>query len=271
MHIKMSENPYNVLGIPQGAAFTEVRAAYIRLAKAHHPDKLQHAVDIEAHEEEFKRVTMAYKKIESREKHGGTADWAPGIDDLGGGQDWATIFKKIFRQAVSEINKRYHLIEVPVKLEEIHNKKIKKLEVFLRDMNDAVYVKVNCGKWPETTIMHEGHIIKIRFSLKHHDVYHLDDILGTHDLYTTCHLTWAEYLTGTASNILWCDGKTRMLIDIPPLCDADLPIILKNRGLWGDGNLYIKIHIKHPSVMVWDSMPVSDKKTLIELLATLSR
>jgi DnaJ-class molecular chaperone len=262
------ENPYDVLGLPRTATFPDVRAAYIRLAKAHHPDKLHslEVADVASHEEEFKRITMAYKRIEDREKHGSSVDVDPGP-----GEDWASIFKKIFRQAVSELNKRYHSIEVPVTIEEIHNKKIKKLEVFLKDVSDAIYVKVDCGKWPETTLVHDGHIIKIRFALREHTIYHLDDILGTHDLYTTCNLIWAEYLTGTSGDMLWCDGKTRLPLAIPAFSDPDMPIILKNRGLWEIGDLFIKIHVTPPSELVWRAMSADDKASIVRVLSSLTR
>ena len=248
-----TENPYDTLGVPNGASFPEVRAAYIKLAKLHHPDKLNETDNLEEHEEYFKRITLAYKKIENKEKHGDVGDW-DGDGEVGVGEDWGAIFKKIFKQAVSEIKKLYHSIEVPVSLEEIQNKKVKKLEIFLRDIEGPVYVKVNCGEWPSTTLIHDGYVIKTRFALKDHAIYHLDDILGTRDLYTTCELTWAEYLTGARCSILWCDGKTKISMIIPEFHDVELPIVFKGRGLWGQGDLYVKLHITPPPKVVWDTL-----------------
>ena len=264
----MTENPYDTLGVPQGAPFAEVRAAYIKLAKQHHPDKLAQSDNLTYHEEYFKRVTLAYKKLEDIEKHGswwsgaaGTGTWS---DFSGAGnEDWGTVFKKIFRQAVSEIKKVYHTIEVPVSLEEIHNKKTKKLEVFLRDMNNAMYVKVSCGDWPTTTVIKDGHIIKVHFMMKEHKIYHLDDILGTRDLYTTCTMTWAEYLRGMACDILLCDGKTPLTIRTAPFPDIELPIVFKGRGLWGEGDLYVKLYLKCPSEVGWKSLNPAEREIFL--------
>lgn len=51
-------NPYEILGVRQGATKEEIKKAYLRLAHIHHPDK-------GGSEEKFKEITNAYNQIKS--------------------------------------------------------------------------------------------------------------------------------------------------------------------------------------------------------------
>lgn len=66
-------DPYEVLGLEQGATWQEVRTAYRRLAKKHHPDKNP---GDKASEWIFKQVGEAYERLEIIH---GTRSW-PGED-----------------------------------------------------------------------------------------------------------------------------------------------------------------------------------------------
>lgn len=57
---RRTTDPYEVLGLEHGATATEVRAAYLRLAKKHHPDK--NSGD-KASEWIFKEVQRAYETL----------------------------------------------------------------------------------------------------------------------------------------------------------------------------------------------------------------
>jgi DnaJ-class molecular chaperone len=230
---------YAVLGVPRGASLATVRAAYIRLAKIHHPDKLSSDANVKYHEECFKRISSAYKKI--TEGVGETTTGRATSDNV------SVNMHEWLKNMLHQMSKVYHTIQLHVSLEEIHNNKTKKLELFLRDVNHAIYIKVQCGCFPKTTIVHEGKLITINFVLKPHNVYYLDDVLGTSDLFTTCTISWAEYITGTTSEILWCDGKTKITVKVPPFPDLDMPLIYPERGLRAKGDLYIKLHLISPS------------------------
>lgn len=61
-------DPYKVLGLEQGAAWDDIRAAYHRLAKAYHPDRYA-GVDLPAEVREYvqamaRRVNAAYDALE---------------------------------------------------------------------------------------------------------------------------------------------------------------------------------------------------------------
>ncbi|QSE96701.1 tetratricopeptide repeat protein [Fulvivirga lutea] len=53
----MNENYYRILGLDNFASDVEIKRAYRQLAKKYHPDKNQNT------EEQFKRITEAYKKL----------------------------------------------------------------------------------------------------------------------------------------------------------------------------------------------------------------
>ncbi|HEX2181512.1 MAG TPA: DnaJ domain-containing protein, partial [Rubrobacteraceae bacterium] len=92
---------YEILGVPRGASEAEIKKAYRRLARDHHPDVNAHDPGAE---ERFKELTEAYEVLsnpESRRAYDtyghrvprGAAGGYPGGDPFGGFQD---IFEAIF-------------------------------------------------------------------------------------------------------------------------------------------------------------------------------
>jgi DnaJ-class molecular chaperone len=73
---------YEILGVPRGASAEEIKAAYKRLAKLHHPDMAQPSQKKTA-EERFKEINEAYQILSNPEKRRlydqlGHAAFAPG-------------------------------------------------------------------------------------------------------------------------------------------------------------------------------------------------
>jgi hypothetical protein len=62
----MGGDPYSVLGIPPGASDADVRAAYRRLVKLHHPDHNHGSPDAAVR---FEAVQEAYAEIQRRRAH----------------------------------------------------------------------------------------------------------------------------------------------------------------------------------------------------------
>lgn len=56
-------NPYEVLGIKQGASETEIKAAYRNLVKKYHPDKHQDNPLSELAEEKLREINEAYEML----------------------------------------------------------------------------------------------------------------------------------------------------------------------------------------------------------------
>src|SRR5438874_848077 len=61
----MAESPYDVLGVAKTASEDDIRRAYRKLARKHHPDV--NAGDRKA-EEQFKRVSAAYEVLSDATK-----------------------------------------------------------------------------------------------------------------------------------------------------------------------------------------------------------
>jgi hypothetical protein len=263
-------DPYKVLGLAYGATMQEVKVQYMKLAKAHHPDKL-HGVSEEekkAHEDIFKKVTCAYRAIEELQSSKGPTDEGyNGLWESHGWSDWATVWKTVFKDTMTEMRRRLHVIKVPVTLEDVHECRKKKLEVFLRDIAEPIYIRVDCGLWPKTSIVtDDGYIIKVRFILLEHKVYHLDNLLGTVDLYTDCDITWCEYLSGLNTHIQWCDAKTTINIVVPAFCNLDIPLMFSNKGLWGKGALYVRMRLIPPIENKWQQLETEKKNLVIAAL-----
>ncbi len=56
----MSSTLYDILGIPSSSSFEEIKAAYKKLAKQHHPDK---NAGSNWHEEQFKKINQSYQVL----------------------------------------------------------------------------------------------------------------------------------------------------------------------------------------------------------------
>jgi DnaJ-domain-containing protein 1 len=61
-------DPYVVLGLPPSASWEEISAAHRRLAKLHHPDRLQNATDEEreASNQRIRDLNIAYMELRRR-------------------------------------------------------------------------------------------------------------------------------------------------------------------------------------------------------------
>jgi molecular chaperone DnaJ len=57
------DNPYEVLGIKQGATETEIKAAYREQVKKYHPDKYQNNPLYDLAEEKLREVNEAYEQL----------------------------------------------------------------------------------------------------------------------------------------------------------------------------------------------------------------
>lgn len=64
----MSDNYYHILGVPRDADSRQIRRAYHRLAREHHPDKASEPEQARAMEEKFALASTAYNVLKDQEK-----------------------------------------------------------------------------------------------------------------------------------------------------------------------------------------------------------
>jgi len=97
-----TENPYDILELAHGAPFNEVRIKYYKIARIHHPDKFIGTDDEKvSNEDYFKKVTVAYRRIEIAEQNGSAGFGFGGSD---GGSDGSSGLGGIFGFGSSNFN-----------------------------------------------------------------------------------------------------------------------------------------------------------------------
>jgi hypothetical protein len=284
----MSDNPYDILGIPKTATFAEARARYFQLARKHHPDKLHHLSEEERkkNEEFFQKISAAYSRIEKGEDANTTSHQKA--------DHWRTIWSKVegvfqrpeiwecmlhvlkgtFDDAPKDTALTLgHTIRVPVTLQDLHLGKRKKLQLFLHGIEQPVHTQLQCKNFPKeheftTCIEGKNHSISVGYNIIPHEIFRLDDILGTQDLYVDIDITWYDYVFGSHKEITYLDGT---LIHVPfhPFDRVDYPVRIEGKGLAGKGDLYVSHHIRHPTHEQWCQLSSQQQKDFMNILNAL--
>lgn len=92
---------YSILGIPKNATLSEIKGAYLKLAKQYHPDRFQSEKEKKGANERFALVTQAYKVL-GEQKSKDDYDRSLHLDSSGRPIEEATIVqaKNAFRRAL---------------------------------------------------------------------------------------------------------------------------------------------------------------------------
>ena len=298
------ENPYDILELPYGTPFTEVRIKYYKIAKTHHPDKFIGTEEEKKHNEEyFKKVTVAYRHIEVAEQNGTKID-PNGLFGFGSSNftysdfskdDWRSVWTSVesffnkpevwncmkniitdtLKEVATKVYQKHHSITLPLKLEEIYIEKTKKLRLFLKNIPEPVFINVNAANFPhkisKTALLSNGQEIEIAIDCiaTEHNLYQYDNILGTDDLYTTIDITIAEYILGKKIQLKYLDGND-IIINMLPFGDLSKSLCIPNKGLrQNKGDLYISINIILPDKELWNSQSIDFKEKLLNSLNAL--
>lgn len=305
-------DPYIVFGLPKTASFEQIRTKYKQLAKQHHPDKWSkldsHSEEFRYHEEEFKKITVAYHLLEQEYSQGygfsgfrfsnknqtGASEGAvPGNRTK---EEWNTIWKKmedlltkknilghlstLFKAAVEEVRSSsisQHHFTVPITLDEIQNRKKKKIRLFLKDDPDPFYVTFPCDNYPtyETAVVKKnGGVLQVILHMKAlpHEMYEVDEIIeGELDLFHVIHLNLYDYFQGKTLEWKHIDGRM-IEIDIPPLCGKPQGHLWEKKegyGLLGKGSLYITLEWEMPSQNAWVHLKQIEQENFLGALNKL--
>ena len=76
----MVNDPYRVLGVPQGASDDEIKAAYKRLAKKYHPDLNDGSSE---DEKKMAEINEAYDMLMKRDRNGNNSQQSYGQSGYG--------------------------------------------------------------------------------------------------------------------------------------------------------------------------------------------
>jgi DnaJ family protein A protein 2 len=88
---------YDILNVSQDASENDIRKAYYKLAKIHHPDKLQEKEKNEEAEEKFKEIKFAYEVLTDKSKRDVYDRYGlEGLKDDVGGTEFQDIFSHLF-------------------------------------------------------------------------------------------------------------------------------------------------------------------------------
>lgn len=289
-------NPFDILGINRNSTKEDAKRAYREIALSCHPDKLTRVTDSCEKAEKinrFKEATIAYNTIVNEEHI-----FSEGNDDLDWGQLWKTFFNnkedtgeilkdvfldvasvfmkgnikpKAFYHPSQSLSVTSHEISVDISYSEIMNNKRKRLRLILVDIEEPIFVDINCGNYPQVIKEYiddddNEHEITINMNIKKHKMY--DYILrdcGKIDLITSMKLSVSEYIEGTTKKIKYID-ETFLDVAVEPFQEDYL--IVKGKGL-KNGDIYVDIRIAPPKYTQWNCLESSDKSELIRILKTI--
>jgi DnaJ-class molecular chaperone len=214
-------DPYEIFGLTHPCTKDVIKARYHELARKHHPDKLQHLPkeEIDANEKRFKEINRAYEELKN-------GDYVP---------EWN--FKSIFETVINRLLKDHH-ITIDVSLEEMFNRKEKKLRLFLKGVVEPVFISIICGDTIHKET--EKYIIHLTYNIVPHDIYTVQD----NDIYSTIYISLYEYIQGCTYKLDYLDGS---VIDIAiKQCDTTT-IYIPKKGLDGKGSLILFVVVELPT------------------------
>jgi DnaJ-class molecular chaperone len=270
-------DPYEILGLTYPASKEEIKNRYYELAKKHHPDKLSHLAEEEKkeHEEMLKKINVAYELLSKSDfEYSSQSDWK-GIwssvesfmtQNYSLGDLFANVIniaKEYKKQKSSE-----HYITVDVTLEEVHQRKDKKLRLFLKNISDPIFITVDCGCHPSYLYTHllpdqKTIFIYITFNLLDHPLYITDTIFNSYNLYMNIEINLYEYFHGVVKKVKYLDHNT---LEINILPCSEKSIIIPNKGLFGKDALTVYLSIQLPAYDQFNKLSDVKKSKLLKYL-----
>lgn len=294
--------PYEILGVSPNASMEDVRVAYLRAARTHHPDKLAHlSVDERvAHESIFKNCTDAYSRIvEARAsgKTGATADefvraWKPptrpdeweaiwqGVEHMFSKHEVLNTVKDLFMKA-TKLKREWantkanteaasdtasDTTEVSIQATLIVTPQDvqtgKKRHVRVMRDSGDLHIVVDCGVFPNAYV--EGDV-EIKMVIDHEDAAEYEE--GIWDLFRTVNINLLEWFTGKRIEVnpLVVRGPPLFVV-LPPCVDVELPICIENAAYWKFGPIYITIHLDLPKIKTWENIKSDNQEKFLEVL-----
>lgn len=286
---------YDILGISKNASEVDIKSAYRRLARAHHPD-----IDKSpGASEKFKEISEAYQilsdpqKRRSYDQFGQSAfsssassssyqgnpfsggfnpfsggfeySWSSSSQTSRGFEDPFDLFEEIFGGGFGEVFRRRPTYRMDLSFDEAINGVSKEIEIEKRERNGGIKrermtIKVPAGV-DEGTRMRFGDI-EIVFRVKDHPEF---DRKGQ-NIFSNINLTIPQIVLGDIIEVDTVSGKVK--VKVPPGSEPGSMVKIKGKGVaslkGGKGDHYLKIMLKVPKSLT------AKERSLYENLKNLS-
>ena len=268
---------YEVLGVPRTATAKDIKRAYLRLARQHHPD-LQTSAERDKSADRFKEINEAYEVLSDAEKRAKYdalgADWKRGADvtppsgarqDDAGSRDWgdfgdfSDFFTSVFGGRAGRERRGTPVawrgddleVEIPLPLETVLRPGRRRITIGDR----SVDVEIPPGVRDGTVLRLAGQggpgvnggppgDLYVRFQLQPHPRYRVSG----DDLEVDLPLWPWQAVLGDQVRIDTLDGP--VTLRVPPGTQSGRRLRLRGRGLpradGGRGDLYARVRIVVP-------------------------
>jgi DnaJ-class molecular chaperone len=282
------KNPYKVLDIPENSSIDEVKKVFRNIALKSHPDKLNNIDDPVLKKKkirEFMEASNAYNSIinhtwKSNNPFDNEMDPEFDTDEYDVSyEDWIDTFNKfkesdlfkemvnVFKKFTSRIIK--HCIKADIKYSDYFNNNKKKLRLFLKNIEEPVYISLDCKKYPSHTINyfdnndneHEITInmVLINDPLQNDGYYHIDN-----DIHYSMDIDLLEWTIGGNRKHTFINGDV-IDITIEPFTNT---FTKKDYGIH-NGNLIINFKTIPINKDKWLNLLDADKVEFIKILNLL--
>jgi len=279
-------NPYTILNLSPNASIDDVKKAFKNIALKSHPDKLNDIKDpIEKNKriKEFMDASNAYNKI-LNSNSSNDYDFCDFNDDDINYNDWqetfnqfkeSDLFKELmntFKKLTSKIIK--HNVNADIKYSDYFNNNKKKLRLFLKKIEEPVYINLDCSKYPTHTINYfdnndNEHEITINMTLINdpeinNGFYHIDNETKDIDIHYDLDINLYDYLIGSTKLLPYFNNQVLSITIQPFSNDYQISNLGINKGF-----LIINFKIIPINQEKWNSLNDADKNDLARILFLL--
>lgn len=272
-------NPYEVLGLQPSCSIYDIKKAYKHIALRNHPDKLHDVSEAQrkACEEQFKNATVAYHILIEQhgkvEKQTDPEYWKTMWEKMEiflSGQSTQHILESIVDVATKYISVKRHKVKLPVSLEDVYNKKERKVEFVLKGVESPVCTVINCGDYPDTSFEYidsqgKHHLVYVSLLEKQHPQFHIED---GGDLETTVYIPWNDFIEGCDIRIPFFNN-TFVATKLTPFQDISQPIVVSGKGINQQHDLVIYVDLQTPCQEAWQDISAPERCMLLEMLKKL--
>ena len=225
-------DPYNILGVDKSSTQDDIKQAYRKLAKEHHPDKNGGS------DERFKQIAEAYEKIgdeSSRKKYDSTSNFQ-NFSGFEGRFNMSYIFDQMFGNAFNsqQTTKGTDLrLDLHLSFDEAYHGTSKQFAVngqeikvdFKPGLKTGMKLRVPGKGQPHqyNSTMPNGDLI-----IHIHVMYRTEWILQNDDIWIELDLPWYDIMLGTKMSVNTPEGM--IYINIPKNSYPGKTLRIKDRG-----------------------------------------